>query len=523
MYQNHILVDEAYKNRNMRGHVLCSVIYLHHESTRWRESEKQRFRDTLSEVTTLLESEASKEGVELRFKVIEDELICNARSSERPRGLEDALAKKHGCKTAIEYTDHLKKLHMSDDIQLIFVRNEPIWEYATPCPSLGACFVSNSSRATAMLHEMLHLYGIKDLYLPAVKDIADYCFGDSAMGMGVGFGPQSLDPLARFLLGWKEQPGSVASWFLDQTQDIACEQFESARRIKSNDLDALFQTSKPFSSVDDLQKAARAKDPWASFLVGLCYAQGIYLPQDPQTAEQYYRQSFTGTCAPAGYELAEMLLSKKILTQNDKATAHRIFLTLQSNPHHMYGVSLYAACLYTGFSFQDYERHLEDALSVVITNLNHYNYAQFDEKTHFRKLPEVIQQHKFLEKLSQELPELHASVKILAQNYADIEREGDPILRFLFAKLLTDGTHPTPNPRRALELYLQAAQQGLSAACNAVSNCYRNGLGTPADPVAAESWKRKGITYQREEDTNSKTRLAICILNRYLDNPNSGC
>jgi len=70
MYQNHILVDKAYKNRYMRGHVLCSVIYLHHESTRWRESEKQRFRDTLSEVTTLLESEASKEGVELRFQVI---------------------------------------------------------------------------------------------------------------------------------------------------------------------------------------------------------------------------------------------------------------------------------------------------------------------------------------------------------------------------------------------------------------------------------------------------------------------
>ena len=82
MYQNHILVDEAYKNRNMRGHVLCSVIYLHHESTQWRESEKQRFRDTLSEVKTLLESEASKEGVELKFTVKEDELICNACSAQ---------------------------------------------------------------------------------------------------------------------------------------------------------------------------------------------------------------------------------------------------------------------------------------------------------------------------------------------------------------------------------------------------------------------------------------------------------
>ena len=108
MYQNHILVDKAYKNRYMRGHVLCSVIYLHHESTRWRESEKQRFRDTLSEVTTLLESEASKEGVELRFQVIQDEIICNARSTERPRGLEETLANKHGYKTAMEYADHLK-------------------------------------------------------------------------------------------------------------------------------------------------------------------------------------------------------------------------------------------------------------------------------------------------------------------------------------------------------------------------------------------------------------------------------
>lgn len=522
MYRNHVLIDEAYKSRNLRGHVLCNVIYLFSDTNRWLANEKQRFMNTLNEVIALLETEASKEGVTLRFTVKTDELLCNARSSERPRGLEEALAKKHGCKTAIEYADSLKKLHRADEILLFFLRNEPIWEYATPNPILGACFVSNSSRATTILHEMLHLYGIKDLYLPAVKDMADYCFGDSAMGTGVGFSSQSLDPLTRFLLGWKEQPGPVASWFLDQTQNITHEQFESSRRIKSNDLDAVFRASKPFSSVDDLQKAAQA-DPWASFLVGLCYAQGIYLPQDPQTAEQYYKQSFTGACAPAGYELAEMLLSKKVLVQNDKATAHQILLTLQSNPRHMYGVSLYAVCLYTGFSFQNHERHLENALSVVITNLNHYNYANFDEKTQFRKLPEVIQQHKLLERLSCELPELHTSVKRIAKQYAHVEREGNAILRFLFAKLLSDGTHPRPNPQRALELYLQAAQQGLSVACNAVSNCYRNGLGTPADPVAAELWERKGIVYRKEEETNPKTRLAVQILNRYLDNPKSRC
>ncbi len=521
MYQNHILVDKAYKNRNMRGHVLCSVIYLHHESTRWRESEKQRFRDTLSEVTTLLESEASKEGVELRFTVKEGELICNASPAERPKGLEDALAKKHGYETAIKYADYLKKMYRADDILLIIVRNEPIWEYATPNPNLGACFVSQSSRAPALMHEILHLYGIKDLYIPAIKDIAEYCFGDSAMSTCLELGPQSIDPLARHLLGWKEQPGPVASWFLDQTQNITHEQFESSRRIKSNDLDAVFRASKPFSDISALEKAAAAKDPWALFLIGLCYQHAIYLPQDLQKAEQFYKESFSGSCGPAGYAVVDILLSKKVLMQNDKATAHRILLTLQNNPHHIFGISLYAACLYSGFSFQ--ERCLEDALSVVITNLNHYNYANFDEKTQFRKLPEVIQQHKLLEKLSCELPELHTSVKQMVKKYADIECEGDGILRFLFAKLLTDGTHPRPNPRRALELYLKAAQQGLSVACNAVSNCYRNGIGTIADPVAAQLWKERAAQARLKEDGDPTTRLAIQILNRFLDDTHSCC
>ena len=521
MCRKHVLIDEVYKDRKMRGQVLSVVIYLRHESTQWRESEKQRFLDTLREVTTLLESEASKESVDLRFTVKEDALICNASSTERPRGLEDALAKKHGYETAIKYADYLKKKYSADNVHLIFVWNEPIWEYATPNPNLGACFVSQSSRAPALMHEILHLYGIKDLYIPAIKDIAEYCFGDSAMSTCLELGPQSIDPLARHLLGWKEQPGPVASWFLDQTQNITHEQFESSRRIKSNDLDAVFRASKPFSDISALEKAAAAKDPWALFLIGLCYQHAIYLPQDLQKAEQFYKESFSGLCGPAGYALVELLLSKKVLMRNDKATAHRILLTLQNNPHHIFGTSLYAACLYSGFSFQG--RCLEDALSVVITNLNHYNYANFDEKTQFRKLPEVIQQHKLLEKLSCELPELHTSVKRIAEQYAHIEREGDSILRFLFAKLPTDGTHPTPNPRRALELYLKAAQQGLSIACMEVARSYKNGTGTIADPVAAQLWNERATQARLKEDSDSTTRLATQILNHFLDDTHSCC
>lgn len=521
MYQNHVLIDEAYKNRNLRGHVLCNVIYLYSDTNRWLAEQKQRFTKTLNEVTALLETEASKEGVALRFTVIADELLCNARSSERPRGLDEVLAKKNGFGTAEEYAEHLKKMYKADDIQLIFLRNEPIWEYATPNPKLGAFFVSNSSRPTAVLHEMLHLYGIKDLYLPAVKDMADYCFGDSVMSTGLDLGPQSIDPLTRFLIGWRKELGPVASWFLEQTRDVNGEEFENARKIKSNNLDVVFQTSRSFASIEEIQKAADAKDPWASFLIGHCYERGVYLQQDFQSAEKYYRQSFIGSCAPAGYALAEMLLSKKVISQNDKATAHRILLTLLDNPHHMFAVSLYAVSLYSGFSFQ--KRSLEDALSVVITNYNHYNYANFDEKTYFRKLPEVIQQHKLLEKLSQELPELYTSVKRIAEQYAYVEREGDAVMFFLFGHFLSDGTHPRPNSRRALELFLKAAQLGLSAAAYAVSYCYENGIGTLVDPVAAQLWAQKGNGYRKVEDTNPETRVAVQILNRYLDNSKSHC
>lgn len=501
----HVLIDETYKNRNLRGCMVSNVIFVN-DSSNWKENEKQRFLATLHEVTTLLESEAAKEGVSLRFTVKSEEMTCNALPSGRPVGLEGDLARSHGFEIASQYTEYLKKTYMADDIQLIFVRREPIWEYAMPNPTGGAIFVSQSSTSISVLHEMLHLYGAKDLYLPVIKDLAEYCFPDSAMNSGFALGPHSIDPLSRFLLGWRKEPSPIAAFFLDQTSDLTLEQFEASRVVKSNKLEIIWKASAPFASIEQLQKAAYTKDPWASFLVGLCYAQGIYLPKDLQAAERFYKQSFAGSCAPAGFALAEMLLSKEVLTQNEKAEAHRILLTLQHNPYHMLAVSLYASCLFSGYSFSN--RNLEQALSVVISNYNRCN-SSVDLETEFSKLPETVQQHHLLAKLSTHLPKLHEVVMQIANQYA----QSDGVLLYLMGKFLLDGTHLSTNPTRALELYLKAANLGLSAAANAVSYCYSNGVGTPVDPVAAQLWKERGL----KEESDPTTRLAIHILNRALD------
>ena len=513
MYENNIFLDSELKSKNLRGNILFHVVFVHNDTENWAEWEKMEFLNSLEEVTTFLTKEAATTGVPLHCSIKTTELKCNIPASDRPKGLETLLAKENDYDTASGYIENLKATLVVDDVPLIFVwrRCHGVWEFARPSADIGSCYVGERTWPSALLHEILHIYGAKDLYWKPIRDLVQYCFPDSVMNSpGLKkLTSQNIDSLTRYLIGWQEEPNAVAEFFLQQTNNITPQQYAAIRMTTKNELDTLFERITPFVTFAELQKSAAASDPFANFLLGYCYAHGIYLEHNLEAAERCYQLAFLGSCLPAGWELAILLLSKNTPHPNELARAQQILGTIEQ--HHVEAASLLAVCQYTGYGCSQADR--DYALSEVITRYQHYNFANNGQ---FRKLPMTVQQHKLLEKMCQNLPNLLKAVKHYMDQYAEIEHNGDPVLFYLMGCFLENG-QPRPNPKRALELYLKAAHLGLSAACSAVSSFYRNGIGTPVDTVAAQLWQDRAKLARLKEESDSNTRLAVQMLNDFCD------
>ena len=286
MYENHVFVEAARRRKKLRDHVLCQIVFLNQEIF-WAESEKDTFQKQLKDVLAYLEKEAASENVPLHFTVTTETLTCTGKAHECPPDVDLIRAKANNYSSAYEYESKQMRLFGADSVATVFVCHGLLWRaYAHGT----YCVVDRKSDPTTILHELLHIYGAQDYYLSSrIRAVAEYTFPRSVMFCpGWDICQESIDPLTRFLIGWKgSEPGSVARFFLDQTVDITHPEISNARVISKNDLDYVFKNCKPFSSFDALQKAAASKDPFASFLMGLCYQKGIYVTADQEQASVF--------------------------------------------------------------------------------------------------------------------------------------------------------------------------------------------------------------------------------------------
>lgn len=512
MNTTHVLLDAAYKNRNLRGHVLLNVVYLQTSASDWSALEKRGFEKNLREAIGFLEKEALKENVSLRFSVKSEDL-SNGTPSEAPPNIDKTLAKAHGYDSASGYENELKRIFAADAIVTVFSLPGLLWR-AYACGTY--IVVDKKSRPHTLLHEILHTFGARDYYLPArVKKLAEEgeYFPHSVMLSGWDIRPDSIDSLTRHLIGWHQKPDAAAQSFLDQTRDLTFSQIETAKIVSRNTLVNVFQRSVPYTSFEAIQKAAARRDPWACFLLARCHEKGIYTEKDPLKAEEFYWHAWGGDCASAGYRLAVMKLSQNCLIESDKVVVRHILAALTDRPHHILATSLYACCLYTGFGL---ERNLSEARKLISRHVFFYNHSGQNEYSQFRRIPKTVQQHKLLERLSQGLPELNASIKELTEKYAIIEKRGDEVLFFLMGKILSDESHSEPDFTRVFELNLKAAQDGLSAACAAVADLYSSGKGMSANPSAATRWRDEAAKARLKEDSDPETRPHVRILNSML-------
>lgn len=207
------------KNRGVckafKGKVLLNFFMVSDGDCIWTEDAIAEFKKTTEDAIYFLNYDSDRFGVEL-------EILCNYVFVSRP---ETMLRDDH--RTVIP--ELLNSLGYSDKYK---VSSSLAAEFGTDSAALLFCF-NRQERSLAIpttlengfeygilygakedfRHELLHLYGAKDLYTPErIDKIAARYFSDSVMRVSGGF---ILDPLNAFLIGWTDTLSAPAKAFLE--------------------------------------------------------------------------------------------------------------------------------------------------------------------------------------------------------------------------------------------------------------------------------------------------------------------
>ena len=495
MYRDHFLVTAAKQKPHLRGKILCLIVFLQ-QDTSWVESEKTAFLGTIRKALTRIEKVASLHSVYVEYKTHAMTLPAAGREYECPLMIDFTLARSFGVQYPFELKRKLKSEHGVDTVVPVFVLHSP---YVRAFAWGTSCTLPREFREEVAIHELLHCHGAGDLYIETIRDVTEYALWNSVM---LSSSNRCIDPLTRYLIGWDTEPNAVARFVLDHTSHISPEANATMKLVISNGLSSVYQQYVPFQSFAQLE--SESKEPFAAYLLGRCYDEGIYVKKDQRKAEAYYKAASYGCCAPAGFKLACKLLERAHPTQGEKALAHKLLLSLQHSPRFFPAITLYIVLLYTGKSMP--QKFLDEAYLLAKSTFDlHRSTPFFDENKMSPALPWSLQQYTVFERLTENLPLLSQLITAEKKAYLRLVREGDPVLLYLASRAyLAQGDH-----KDAFEFCLEAANKGLSKACEGIATAYRTGIGVEKDAIAAQSWQQRAASAKLKEEASKDLTLRI--------------
>ena len=296
-----------------------------------------------------------------------------------------------------------------------------------------------------------------------------------------------VDPLTRYLVGWESKLSPKAEEFLYKLRDHT-----NRRQLKANHLEVfrdreteLMAEAKPFASVGDLIRAAENCDPWAEFLLGICYMEGIGTVKNPKRAEELFRLSGRTGLVIAAVLHAQMMLARGVPTPEEREELRMILY--YNSFYHLKLITLRLLTAYTGVGADQNKKWAADqAVQHYRGEGLHLNVAQRSERL-----------YAVAEKYSQKIPELWRVVARMRTRYERMLKDRDPDLDYLIARLLDEGVYVKKDPKGALTLYEKAAEEAHPAACARAARCYRLGIGTVKNPAKAAAYENQERLFSR--------------------------
>lgn len=207
------------KNRGVckafKGKVLLNFFMVSDGDCIWTEDAVAEFQKATEDAIYFLNYDSDRFGVEL-------EILCNyvfvSRAEKMVR--EDHRTVIPEILDSLGYSDKYKASSVlaaefgTDSAALLFCFNRQERSLSTPTTlENGFEYAILYGANEDFRHELLHLYGAKDLYTPErIDKIAARYFSDSVMRVSGGF---VLDPLNAFLIGWTDTLNDSAKAFLE--------------------------------------------------------------------------------------------------------------------------------------------------------------------------------------------------------------------------------------------------------------------------------------------------------------------
>lgn len=481
-------------SRCMRGKVMVEMVFVADRQTDWIQDEKDNFYSVYKTAMADLCRQAEQAGVDLSFSTTigafryKGVMDPNQFTSSIVPLVQGQYLQEQGFANHEAFVASRKQTCNVDEVALMFVMEKHFRAFAMSGDSLEYCVLTEGNDAHAITHELLHLFGATDLYYPYhIYGLTMQYFPKTIM---CNYDGQEVDPLTQYLIGWVDTPAPIVKEFMDKVGEFTIQRYRYANMLECyrRREDELRHILKPFSSTLDLILRSAAEDPWAQFLMGLCYQYGIYYPQKPDEAEKHFAHGGKTGLTISAIAYAQMLLCRGL--RNEQEGEELRLLLAYNSWNHTKLVSLNVACLLTGTGCR---QNRENAIKMAI------NRYQDNEEAYLRLEKRSAAFYRVAEKLCCNLPDLQPVVRKLREEYEAMLETDDPDLQYIIARLLMTGEGVEKNPAGAITLYHEAAKKGNYLACLELANCCRKGIGTAQDPDLARRWEAYAAQCREEK------------------------
>lgn len=499
---NHAFLKNKNKGicRRLRGDVLIELVFVTDRRTLWLQSEMDAFTDVCRQALSSLCRQAVNAKVPLSFSIMngryqtDDMLDPNDMAAEVNRVYNRYLQQNGFC----SYQDHSNTRKQEcnvDEVAIVFVLERHFRAFALSGDTCEYCALTEGDDAHAVAHELLHLFGAVDLYYP--YHIYGQTMLDFPASLMCSYEGNEVDPLTQYLVGWTPTLSPKARAFAELFPDYTFDKYCHAVTLECyrGKEQALYSAARPYSGLANLQQRAMKQDPWAEYLLGLCYRDGILVKQDIPTAESYFRRSGRAGLVIGAYCYAQMILCRGIRSEQDRSELSMI-ITYCSYDHLQLN-SLWLACCFTGTVFP------KNAQQAVQKAVEYYEGGN----AIFRGADRCLQLYRIAEKLSRHIPQLHSVAEQQYAQYKTNLTHSDPDLYFMLAQLMEQGVYVKRDIPNAFQFYRVSAEGNNYRACEELARCYQEGIGTSRNPEAARLWRNRARSCRANAPWDAFCRL----------------
>lgn len=216
--------------KKLVGKVVCTVVFVSDSTAQWSELSMQVLKTDFDSYRLKLMSAAEKMGVTLDLTISYRDILFD---SEVPNSL-DSITWTEKAAELLGYDrasihNAIKGEAKADEAPIVYVVNKTGRSYAYSRPSSSAGYefaVLYREHTDAFIHELCHVFGAHDFYLPrASAEAAERFLPGSVMNSG-----NEIDAFTAYLIGWKNGLLENAYGFFEATQHLTRADIEKAQK-----------------------------------------------------------------------------------------------------------------------------------------------------------------------------------------------------------------------------------------------------------------------------------------------------